>query len=601
MDEKQKRKEGKIQMEYNAVTKRELYIDVVVSELEAEELYLYQVDFTSEETFRTKEYLFKTPGEEETEEMPDLLEQFYEQFTLLMQGNLPTEIFATDDAAVMAYVIEPLQKRYPEAKLFPINEGLEPIHDCISMVRVVPMTTFDERQYLSSMIRRRMKEKYHAVAENVKRETTKHLFLLQKGTPEYPSSIKVFVTDQSMQVEKEYTLLSKVSEETIATRLYEILQKYPEADILVDGVNRELYRSLHNMTMFMNYSLPSITVYSLQSMLRALGKNVEDVLEAVRKEHGREQEDVSVWITVYQEYIKNIEALRFERFEDENIYRIHRFFLPVRLSSTAGFQRLMKNNSVWKLVEGSGNTYQLKPENEELKAKYIITAGEEQFVLRVTDISCTRYLNNYAVLNITTENHFYPGNIDCDRINELGSYLYTAEAGKNSIVPTQLDMKLKLQGKTYTLTTARSSNEDKAKELWLSGLFLLGQKKQGKKELVFADTSAEKMLVIDGMYSDKAYRMEGIDTALLKNECYHRIEEKLALVAAPKKAGMRPGKLTHRQKMQIRQLFEYFRYLRTSFGTEWETGTDTREMDLIDGLLHTTKTAERLEHKFSLY
>ena len=38
---------------------RELYIDVVIEESRLEEIYLYQVDFNKDESFRTKEYIYK--------------------------------------------------------------------------------------------------------------------------------------------------------------------------------------------------------------------------------------------------------------------------------------------------------------------------------------------------------------------------------------------------------------------------------------------------------------------------------------------------------------------------------------------------------------
>ena len=46
--------------------KRELYIDVAVMEAKVEEIFLYQVDFYRNQTFRTKEFLYR---QEDTEEL----------------------------------------------------------------------------------------------------------------------------------------------------------------------------------------------------------------------------------------------------------------------------------------------------------------------------------------------------------------------------------------------------------------------------------------------------------------------------------------------------------------------------------------------------
>lgn len=593
-------------MKNNSITKRELYIDVVVSESEVEEIFLYQVDFAQGESFRAKEYLYQLPipTEEPTEEeeQPDLMDQFYEQLKTLLMEKIPTELFATDAVSVMAYLIEPLQKRYPSYELLQKREDEEPLHDCISMVRVVSMSVFDEKQHLSSGIRRRMKEKYHTVVDEVKRVKPAHLFLTLTEAEEHVTSIDIILADDKMNIKKGYNLKSKASEETIAVKLYEILRKYPEADILTDGINRNLYRILQNMTLFIDESLPTVRVYSLQSMMLALGKNTWHVLDSIMKERSLENIEVSTWVTLYQEYIKNSEELRLERFQDETVYRIHKFFLPIRLSSAESFLKLMKKNSVWFPTVGENETYQMKPEKDELSAKYKIAAGDEQFILKVNDITCTRYLNNYAVICIEAENHFYPGKVDCERIDELGSTLYPMTSTEDGIVePIHLELKMKLQGRVYALSSIAGHSNSELQELWLNGLFLLGKDKLKKNETVSVTTVSDRMFVLEDEPCTITYKKAGINSALIKTECYHRMETKLALTATQIKAGIRPGKLNHKQKAVIKQLFEYYRYLRTSFGVEWEITSDTKEATLVNDRLHTEKLAERLGYKFSLY
>ena len=83
--------------------KRELYIDVTVKEDRADEIYLYQVDFFKDRTFRIGEFPYRTEVMETTEETeeeqpapPEPLELFSRQWELLCQEEIPTEVYATD-------------------------------------------------------------------------------------------------------------------------------------------------------------------------------------------------------------------------------------------------------------------------------------------------------------------------------------------------------------------------------------------------------------------------------------------------------------------------------------------------------------------------
>ncbi|MGN0505338.1 MAG: hypothetical protein ACI4FZ_02185, partial [Lachnospiraceae bacterium] len=79
--------------------RRELYLDVTSEEFELTEVYLYQVDFLQDDSFRTKEYVFHEPTEEELDEQPELLElkeQFLEVWKKLLSEKVKTECYATD-------------------------------------------------------------------------------------------------------------------------------------------------------------------------------------------------------------------------------------------------------------------------------------------------------------------------------------------------------------------------------------------------------------------------------------------------------------------------------------------------------------------------
>ena len=261
---------------------RELYIDVVTEESLIQEIFLYQVDFFKDKSFRTKEYLYKrveqevheNAEEEVLEEQPlppEPLDLFKEQWELLCRDEVPTEVFATDASAVMDYVFEPLMKNHPEFLAEPeFTSGREFIHDCISMGRVISMSVFDEEQYLSAGIRRRMKERYHEYVDEVKAERSEHIFVSQTFSDEMPVLLLV-ITDADFRIKKQVMLNRGMKEETLAVRFREILALYPEADIIVDAATPELYRLFHNMNQFMGVENKRV-LFSMESMLEALGK-----------------------------------------------------------------------------------------------------------------------------------------------------------------------------------------------------------------------------------------------------------------------------------------------------------------------------------------
>ena len=57
-------------MTVNVLVRRELYVDVVVKEEQLEEIFLYQVDFLKDGSFRSKEYLYHVEEKEEPHRLP---------------------------------------------------------------------------------------------------------------------------------------------------------------------------------------------------------------------------------------------------------------------------------------------------------------------------------------------------------------------------------------------------------------------------------------------------------------------------------------------------------------------------------------------------
>lgn len=576
-------------MDGAAVIKRELYLDVMCEETELSEIYLYQVDFLFGDSFRTKEYVFQMPeGEpsEEDTEQPELKEQFLEVWKQLALEEIKTECYATDAVFVMSRLILPLRRKHPEEKLFRPGKA-EPLHDCISMGRVVSMSVFDEKQYLGAGIRRRMKEKYHALSEEVKRRKPFHIFLSEdrEGT----TALSLFVTDYGLHVLEECSLSGNANEEPAAAKLCEVLQKYPEADILVDAAGEKLYRMFQNMHLYMHFRKIPV-LYSMTSMLLALGKDRKRIFDSAEgKRRG---------LFVYREYIRTAEAIRFGQFHEANVIERLNFYLPVSIPTERAWKKQFKNNQVWKPLTADGTGYEIDA-TEEIKAKYVIKAGDEQFVLRVTNLSIRRFLRGYAVLELETENRRYAGRVDKERIRELGSSLsleyHNGSLGAVSC-PDFLEIKLKTKKSTYALSAFKRQQEEQGqkKEVWLNGLFSLGEKKKGKKQKqLLLESCSERMTV-----SEK--KEEAIRIALVRDEFLRHIEQELARAAAPKKKSHREGRLTGAKRREIRRLYEAFRYLFVSFGEEQRSCVETLTA-AVEQERGTAERITRLLQKFQLY
>jgi len=567
---------------------RELYIDVEIKEEQVDEIFLYQVDFYRDKSFRTKEYLYKreepevveaVEGEEPVEQVlpPDPLELFKNVWDVLCKEEIATEVYATDACAVVDYVFEPLMKQYPDFMTGPeLNKGREFIHDCVSMGRVISMSVFDEEQYLSAGIRRRMKERYHFYVDEIKAERQEHIFISHVMSEDMPVLLLI-ITDADYKIKKQVMLHRGMKEETLAVRFREILSLYPEADVIVDTTTPELYRLFRNMNQFMGVENKRL-LFSMESMLSALGKKpaVTDIVKT------------------YLLYIKNQEEMRHGTFLPERLYSVHKFFLPVQISSEKAWRKQFVQNSVWK--QDGRETYRITAEDE-LKGKYLIKSGEEQFILKLQSVSLQRYLKKYAVLRIEVENFCYPGEEDRARINELASWLFTGiQEG-----PDVLEIKIKNGKQAYSLTTVPVEGNEN--QLWLNGLLQLGQKKKksGKNTLVLTSMK-EKMYCVEALETEDEELI--IQTVLIKDGILRKIEDNLAKAMKPEKSDRPMGSLLKRQKRTIKELFEMYRYMVVSFGENYEASQKTackKTYDITEDNVGTLEVTDRLRDKFGLF
>ena len=576
-------------MAETVLKKRELYIDVAVKEEQLEEIFLYQVDFFRNQTFRTKEFLFVkeepeaventdgTQSMEEAPEQPEPLELFREQWEILCQEEVPTEIYATDATKVMDFVFEPLMKKYAEFKAAPaVRSGREFVHDCVSMGCVISMSVFDEEQYLSAGIRRRMKERYHDYVDEIKTERKEHIFI-QRTTVENMPILKILIADEKFKLKKQVSLEGNTKAETIAVRFREILSLYPEADVIVDSISPEICSLFRNMNQFMGMESKR-TIFSMESMLAALGKTPE-------------YNDI---IKTYLMYIRNQEEIRLGTFLPERLYSIHSFFLPAQISNTKAWKKQFKKNTIWK--KNNGDCYHITAEGE-VKGKYIIKAGKEQFVLKLREIAVQRYLKKYAVIRIEVENYCYPGEDDKARINALAAGLFAGEQDGADFI----ELKIKDGKQAYSLTTVPMAGNEN--QLWLNGLLQLGRKKkkQGKKALLLS-AMKEKMYCIES--KEIVEEEQIVQHALIRDGVFRRIEDALAKAMRPEKGDRPSGNLTERQLKEVKGLFEIFRYIVISFGEAYEASQkkDQKEMFTItEKALGTAEVIERLHKKFGMF
>lgn len=565
--------------------RRELYIDVVTEESLPVEIFLYQVDFNKDKTFRTREYLYKreepevAEGEALSEDRlaPEPLELFKEEWERLCKEEVPMEVYATDAGAVADYVFAPLSQRYPEFADCPeLSLSREFIHDCISMGRVISMSVFDEEQHLSAGIRRRIKERYHEYVDEVKAERTDHIFISQTFSDDMPVLLLI-ITDAQFGIRKQVMLHRGMKEETLAVRFKEILALYPEADLIADATTPELYHLFRNMNRFTEPENKRM-FFSLESMLNALGKKplTTDIVKT------------------YALYIRNQEEMRQGMFLPERLYSTHAFYLPVQISSEKAWKLQFAKNSVWK--QTGRETYCIIPEGE-FKGKYLLKCDKEQFILKLKAVYLQRYLKKYAVIRLELENYCYPGEADRERINELSACLFAGAAGG----PESIEIKLKNGKQAYSLATVPTEGNEN--QLWLNGLLQLGQKKKksGKKALVLTSMK-------ENMYCTEMFETEEeeavIQTVLIKDGILRKIEDALAKAMKPENSDRPAGSLQKRQKRTIKELFEMYRYMVISFGENYEASQKQEckfTYDFTEEKLGTAEVADRLREKFGLF
>lgn len=564
--------------------KRELYIDVTVNGELLDEIYLYQVDFFRDRTFRTKEFIYQKQelDQETIEEIgesvvapPEPLELFKDQWGVFCREEIPMELYATDAMKVMEYVFEPLVKKYPEFGFTPeLNAGREFLHDCISMGRVISMSVFDEEQYLSSGIRRRMKERYHEYVDEVKAERSEHIFISQRMSDGFPV-LFLAVTGANYKTKKQVMLNLGLKEETVAVRFREVLALYPEADIIADRATPELYRLLTNMNQFMTMENRRM-MFSLESMLAALGKTP----------------DTKDMVKAYLLYVKNHEEMRLGTFLPERLYSIHSFYLPVQLSGEKDWKKQFDKNSVWKQ---SGREQYRISFGGDLKGKYIIKSGKEQFILRFSNISVQRYLKKYAVLRLDVENYCYPGEDDRQRINVLASNLYAGE--KNGA--DTMEIRFKDGKQAFSLTAVPAEGNET--QLWLNGLLTLGRKKKQKNSFTLISMK-DRLYCVENRELPEEEQM--IQIALVRDGVFRKMEDSMAKAMKPEKSDRPAGKLSRRQRKTLKELYEMYRYMVVSFGENFETAPKDEQKQLwktTETSLGTDEVTGRLDRKFGLF
>ncbi len=572
--------------------RRELYIDVAVKGEQADEIFLYQVDFYGDYTFRTKEFLYKkeeleiketavvgeaaVAAEEDPYIPPEPLDLFREQWGMFCQTEVPTEVYATDAVSVMAYIMEPLMKKYPNFTVVPnVQRGREVMHDCVSMGRVISMSVFDEEQYLAADIRRRMKERYHDHVDEVKKERSGHIFIRQTLS-ENMAVLLLTITDEKFRTKKQVMLNRGMKEEIIAARFREILSQYPDADVFVDAVTPEFYHLFRSINQSMNQETPR-ALFSLESMLAALGK-------------APDEKDM---VKTYLLYVKNQEEMRFGTFLPERLYSMHSFYLPVRLSGEKAWKKQFEKNTIW--MQDGKDQYYITAEGD-FKGKYIIKAGKEQFVLKLHKVSIKRYLEEYAVLCVEVENYCYPGKNDKERINVLASGLY---AGSKEAVEV-MELKLKDGKQAYSLTAVpREGNEN---QLWLNGLLKLGDTRKKEKKPLMLTAIREQMYCIENSGVEEEERL--IQVAVIKDGVFRRMEHSLAEEVAPENGNHPTGSLLKRQKRAVKELFEMYRYLVVCFGEECEATQKNTQKQIwkkAEDELETGEVTSRLDRKFGMF
>lgn len=598
-------------MEFSKTVLRHVYIDVTVKDYMLDEVYLYQIDYKGDKSFRNEEIVFSQPlpyeGTDDEgnvitvpAEDVDLRELFFDKIVEYRNSGVETRYFAINAKEVMLNLVDPLKKNNPKAKRM-FNEMAseclphEWMTDCLSMLRVIPMTDFDEIPEMGAGVRRKLKEKFHEVANEIKREKKMHIFTSYE-TPVTGPELIFCITDENMNIIEDVRLHGQINDDVVISKASNFVKKYPEADILINRTEVRLYALFKRVETFTGEVSTGI-IYSVESMLTALGKrNAETNFET------------------YRDYIKNAEDLRFGRFDDNKIHSIHTFRLPLSYNSESAWEKNFSGNSMWKCDDDYGISYTLVGDNKEANGKkgsekianveifgkLSVEKDRERFVLRVSRVNIKRYVSGYAVLTVEAENHFYPGRKDKERISELCSSLWRSKLIGDSY-PDILNIQMRCGDRIYSMEADQRAEGDTVP--WVALLLDLGRKKKNTGAVKFtASTLSDKMFAM--IDEGDVKRIENandeiINKCLIKSEYLLQLEMYLAEVIAPK--GNRGfGSLTKSQKKQVKQIANALAYMVGSYCYVEEQGEYAGAYKYVNKVRKIRETEDRLERKLDL-
>jgi hypothetical protein len=598
-------------MEFSKTVLRHVYIDVTVKDYMLDEVYLYQIDYKGDKSFRNEEIVFSQPlpyegtdDEGNVVTVPaedvDLRGLFFDKIVEYRNSGVETRYFAINAKEVMLNLVDPLKKSNPKAKRM-FNEMAseclphEWMTDCLSMLRVIPMTDFDEIPEMGAGVRRKLKEKFHEVANEIKREKKMHIFTSYE-TPVTGPELIFCITDENMNIIEDVRLHGQINDDVVISKASNFVKKYPEADILINRTEVRLYALFKRVETFTGEVSTGI-IYSVESMLTALGKrNAETNFET------------------YRDYIKNAEDLRFGRFDDNRIHSIHTFRLPLSYNSESAWEKNFSGNSMWKCDDDYGISYTLvgnnkeanekkgseKIANVEIFGKLSVEKDRERFVLRVSRVNIKRYVSGYAVLTVEAENHFYPGRKDKERISELCSSLWRSKLIGDSY-PDILNIQMRCGDRIYSMEADQRTEGDTVP--WVALLLDLGRKKKNTGAVRFtASTLSDKMFAM--IDEGDVKRIENandeiINKCLIKSEYLLQLEMYLAEVIAPK--GNRGfGSLTKSQKKQVKQIANALAYMVGSYCYVEEQGEYAGAYRYVNKVRKIRETEDRLERKLDL-
>ncbi len=595
-------------MEFSKTVLRHVYIDINVKDYMLDEVCLYQIDYKGDKSFRNEEIVYSQPLPQESTddegnpitispEEVDLRALFFDKIVEYRNSGVETRYFAVNAKDTMLTLIEPLKKVNPKAKRM-FNELAaeslphEWLTDCLSMLRVIPMTDFDEIPEMSASIRRRLKEKFHEVAIEVKREKKTHIFTSYENLMTGPELI-FCITDENMNVIEDVRLHGQINDDVVISKASDFVQKYPEADVLINRTESRLYGLFKRVEDFTE-SNPTRIVYSIESMLTALGKvNAETNFET------------------YRDYIKNAEDLRFGRFDDNRIHSIHTFRIPMSYNSESAWEKNFAGNTMWKCDDVYGVSYTLvgdktagkkgeAKQEPEIYGKLSVEKDRERFVLRVSRVNVKRYVSGYAVLTVEAENHFYPGKKDKERINELCSSLWRSKLIGDSY-PDVLNIQMRSGDRIYALEANQRTGGDTVP--WTAMLLDLGRKKKNAGAAKFtALTLSDKMFAM--VDEGDVKRIENandeiINKCLIKSEYLLQLEKYLAEVISPK--GSRGfGTLSRKQRKQVKMIQNALAYMVSSYCYEEEQGEYAGAYKYVNKIRKIRETEDRLERKLDL-